>query len=222
MFNLLWGVCVIVLIANWTLSSNISWSAIFALVNDLIVRIVRSFRPVPVCKFRVHFMRLFCSPLQNIFKSLFLKQLLLSVRIHYGVPLSAKYFIKNFKTVRVSAFLQMCRIGHLLKRSMATNIHTSPCVFDLIGPAKANWIFLFGSVKVTNLFFSIDCICVVVFLPAALQLGQVSDFSWISLCILGHRKASASWSILATDVWPWCNMAVIVVLMFSGITILSL
>ena len=50
MFNLLCGVCLIVLIANWTLSSNVSPSAIFALINDLIVRIVRPTKPVPVCK----------------------------------------------------------------------------------------------------------------------------------------------------------------------------
>ena len=42
MFNLLRGVCLIVLIANLKLtpSSNVKPSAIFALVNDLIVRIV--------------------------------------------------------------------------------------------------------------------------------------------------------------------------------------
>ena len=138
MFNLLCGVYLIVLIASWTLSSNINPSGIIALVNDLIVRFFRSTKPVPVCKFGVHLMRLMFSPLQNFLNSLLLKQLPLSVRMHRGVPLSVKYFVKNFKTVRVSAFLQGCAVGHLLKRSIATKIYTSLRVFDWIGPAKSN------------------------------------------------------------------------------------
>ena len=59
MFNLLRGNCLIVLIAKLTLSSNIKLSAIFALVSDLIVRMVLSTWPVPVCKFGVHLMRFF-------------------------------------------------------------------------------------------------------------------------------------------------------------------
>ena len=57
MFNLLLGVCLNVLFAKVTLSSNIKPSAMFALVSDLIVRIVLSTWPVPVCKFGVHLMR---------------------------------------------------------------------------------------------------------------------------------------------------------------------
>ena len=207
LFNLLLlcGVCLIVLIANWTLSSNISPSANFALGNDLIVRNARSTKPVPVCNFGVLLMRSMFSPLQNFLNSLLLKQLPLSVRIHRGFPLSAKYFVKNFVTVRVSAILQMCAVGHLLQRSIATKIYTSPRVFGLIGPAKSIWISWFGSVKISSLFFSVDGICVVLFLPAALQLGHVSAFFWITLCIPGHQKTSASWSIMAADVWPWCS-----------------
>ena len=120
MFSLLCGVCLIVLIANWTLSSNFNPSAMLALVNDLIVRIIRSTKPVPVCKFGVHLMRFMFSPLQTFSNSLLLKQLPLSVLIHCGVPLSVKYFVKNFRTVRVSAFLPTCALGHLLKRLTAT------------------------------------------------------------------------------------------------------
>ena len=76
----------------------------FALNNDLIVRIVRSTSPVPVCKFGVHLMRLMFSLLQNFLNSLLLKQLPLSVLIHRRVPVSVKYLVKNFKTVRVSVF----------------------------------------------------------------------------------------------------------------------
>ena len=75
MFILLWGVCQIVLFANLTLSSSIKPSAMFALVSDLIVRIVLSTWPVPVCKFGVHLMRFIFSRLQNYLNSLLLKQL---------------------------------------------------------------------------------------------------------------------------------------------------
>ena len=56
--------------------------------------------------------------------------------MHRGVPLSARYFVKNFMTVRVSVFLQTSAVGHLLKRSMATKMYTLPRVFDFIGPAS--------------------------------------------------------------------------------------
>ena len=78
------------------------------------------------------------SPLQICSNSLLSNQLLLSILIHCGVPLSAKHFVKSFKTVRVSVLLQICAVGHLLKRSMATKIYTSPRDFDLLGPAKSN------------------------------------------------------------------------------------
>ena len=65
LFNLLCGVSLIVLIANWTLSSNVNTSAMFALVNDSIVRIVRSTKQVPVCIFGVHLIRLIFSLLQT-------------------------------------------------------------------------------------------------------------------------------------------------------------
>ena len=112
----------------------------FALVNDIIVRIVFSTWPVPVCKFGVHRMRFIFSWLQNSLNSLLLKQLPLSVRILRGVPLSEQYFVKNFKTVRESVFLQNWAVGYSLKRSTATKIYKSPRVFDFIGPAKSNWI----------------------------------------------------------------------------------
>ena len=120
MFYLLCGVSLIVLIANWTLSSNISPSAMFALDIDLIDFIVRSTRPVLVCKFGVHLIRLIFLPSQNFLNSLLLKQLPLSVRIHRGVPLSAINFVKKFKKVRVTAFLQMCTLCNLLTWSIAT------------------------------------------------------------------------------------------------------
>ena len=44
------------------------------------------------------------------------------VRMVRGVPLSEQKFVKNFITVRVSVFLQICAVGHLLKRSTATQI----------------------------------------------------------------------------------------------------
>ena len=65
-FNLLCGVCLIVFIANWTLSSKVRPSAIFALVIDLIVRITRSTKPVPVCKLGVHLIRLILRPSQIV------------------------------------------------------------------------------------------------------------------------------------------------------------
>ena len=115
MFNLLCGVCLIVLIANWMLSSNFNPSAIFALVNDLIVRIIRSTRPVPVCRFGVHLIRFMFSSVQNFLNSLLLMQLPVSVLMHCGVPLFVKYSVKNFKTVRVSAlFAYLCN-GPLAK-----------------------------------------------------------------------------------------------------------
>ena len=137
-------------------------------------------------------MRLTFSSLQNFLNSLLLKQLPLSVLMHRGVPLSVKYFVKNFETVRVSVFLQNCAVGHFLKRSMATKIYTSLRVFDLIGPPKSNWISWLDSVKTSRLFFSVDGICVIMFLPAALQLAHVSVFCFISRCMPGHQKASAS------------------------------
>ena len=123
-----------------TFSSKVKPSAIFALVSDLIVRINRSTKPVPVCKLGVHLIRWIFWPSQNCLNSLILKQLPLSVRITRGVPLSVKYLFKNFRMVRVSVLLQMCAVGHLLKLSIATKIYMSPRVFDLIGPAKSNWI----------------------------------------------------------------------------------
>ena len=94
----------------------------FARVNDLIVRIIRSTRPVPVCRFGVHLMRLIFSSVQNFLNSLLLKQLPFSVLIHCGVPLFVKYSVKNFEMVRVSALLHTCAVGHLLKRSTATKM----------------------------------------------------------------------------------------------------
>ena len=126
--------------ANCTLSSKLKPSAMFALVSDLIVRINLSTKPVPVCKLGVHLIHLIFWPSQNCLNSLLLKQLPLSVRITRGVPLSVKYLVKNFRTVRASVLLQMCAVGHLLKRSTASKIYVSPRVFDLIGPAKSNWI----------------------------------------------------------------------------------
>ena len=112
----------------------------FPLVNDLIVRVVLSTWPVPVCKFGVHRMRFNFSWLQISLNLLLIKQLPLSVRILRGVPLSGQFFLKNFKTVRESVILQIRAVGHLLKRSTATKIYTSPRVSDYIGPAKSNWI----------------------------------------------------------------------------------
>ena len=94
MFKLLCGDCLIVLIAKLTFSSNVRQSDIFALVSDLIVRMVLSTWPVPVCKFGVHLMRFF--RLESSLSSLLLKQLPLSVRIPRGVPLSEQYFVENF------------------------------------------------------------------------------------------------------------------------------
>ena len=176
MFNLLCGVCLIAVIAKLTLSSNTKPTAIFALVSDLIVRIVLSTRPVPVCKFGVHLMRFMFSRLQNSMNSILLKQLPLLVRILRGVPLSEQYFVKNLKTVRESVFLQICTVGHLLNRSTATKIYTSPRVFDFIGPAESKWISWFGSDEISSLFFSVDGNCVTRFLPEALQLEQFSAF----------------------------------------------
>ena len=113
----------------------------FALVNDLIVRIVLSTWPVLVCKFGVHLMRFIFSRLQNPLNSLLLKQLPLSVRMRRGVPLSEQYFVKNFKTICESVFLQIWADGHLLNRSTANKMYTLPRVFDFIGPAKSNWIY---------------------------------------------------------------------------------
>ena len=94
----------------------------------------------------------------------------------------------------MSVFLQICAVVHLLKRLTATKIYTLPRVFDLIGPAKSNWISWFGSNKIPSLFLSVDGNCVFKFLPDALPLGQLSDFSRISRCRPGHQNASADWS----------------------------
>ena len=104
------------------LSSNVNPSAMFARVNDLIVRIIRSTRPVPVCRFGVHLLRFMFSSVQNFLNTLLSKQLPLSVLIHCGVTLFVKESVKNFKTVRVSALLHTCAVGHLLKRSTATEM----------------------------------------------------------------------------------------------------
>ena len=162
-----------------------------ARVNDLIDRIVLSFWPVPVCKFGVHLMRFTFSLLQNSLNSLLSKQIPLSVRILRGIPLSEQFLVKNFKTVRVLVFLQICAVGHSLKRSTATKIYTLTRVFDFIGPAGSNWISWLGSNEISNLFLSVDGNCVYKFLPNALQLGQFSDFSRISRCNPGHQNASA-------------------------------
>ena len=126
----------------------------FALVNDLIVRIVLSTWPVPVCRFGVHRMRFIFSPLQNSLNSLLLNQLPLSVQILRRFPLSEQYFAKNFETVHVSVFLQIYELGHLQKRWTAVKIYTSLRVFDFIVPASSNWISWFGSNKITSFFFS--------------------------------------------------------------------
>ena len=69
----------------------------------------------------------------------------LSVPMVRGVPLSEQDFIEKFFTVRVSVFSQICAVGHLLKRSRATKIYTSPRVLDLIGQRSP--IGIFGSVR---------------------------------------------------------------------------
>ena len=189
MFSLPWGVCLIVLIASWTLSSNVNPYASFALVNDLVVRFVLSTKQVPVCNFGVHWIRLVFSPLQNPLNSPLLKQLPLSVWIVRGVPLSEQYFFKNLKIVRKTVFLQTCVIGHLLKRSIATKIHTSPRILDLIGSAKSCWVSWFGSVKSSCLFTYVSGFS---FSPVALHLGQVWDFSRISRYNPGHQNSSLS------------------------------
>ena len=84
------GVCLIVLIAKWTLSSKSDPSSRLALV---IVRMVLWTNPVPVCKFGVHRMRFIFSLAQNSLNSLLFKQLPLSVRIVRGVQLSEQNFV---------------------------------------------------------------------------------------------------------------------------------
>ena len=119
------GVCLIVLIAKLTLSSNIKPCAMFALVSDLIVRIVLSFRPVPVCKFGVHLMRFVFSPLQNSLDSLLSKQMPLSVRILRGVPLSEQYFVKNFETVVNRFFTNLSRWPFTKLVDSHQNVHVT-------------------------------------------------------------------------------------------------
>ena len=160
MFNLLCGFCLIVLIAKLTLSSNVKPSAMFALVNDLIVRIVLSTWPVPVCTFGVHRMRFIFSWLQNL-NSLLLKQLPLSVRILRGVPLSEQYFVIKFKTVRESVFLQTWAVRLRLKY-----IHRRE---SLILLDQRSPIGFLGSVQIEfpDCLFSVDDNYIVKFLPAA-------------------------------------------------------
>ena len=135
----------------------------------------------------VHRIRSICLPSQISLSSLLSKQ-----RIVRGVPLSEQNLVKNFKTVRVSVILQICAVGHLLKRSTATKLNTSPRVLELIGPAKSNCISWFVSDKSSLLFDFVQSICVLWFLPVALQLGQLSDFSRISRWTPGHQNASAA------------------------------
>ena len=194
----------------------------WALVRDLIVRLVLSSNPVPVCILGVHRVGFIFTSVQNSLISLLLKQLPLSVRMIYGVPLSERNFVKNIITVHVPVFLQICAVGHLLIRSLVTKRYTSPRVPELIRLPKSNWISLFGSVKTSSLFLSKFGICVLRFLTVALQLGQLSDFSCISQKITGHQKASDSFSILAAAACPWCSIAMMEVLLASGIIILSL
>ena len=220
MFSLLRRGCLIVLIASCTPSSNVNPSAMFALVNDLIVCIVLSTWPLPVCGLDVHPMRFILSRLQNSLNSLLLKQLPLSVQILRGVPLSEQYFVKNFKAVRKSVFLQIFAVGHLLNWLIAIKIYTSPQVFDFIGPAKSNWISWFSSDKISNLFISVDGIRVLRFLPADLQLKQFSAFP--REILPGHQNASADWSIFVAEECSWWSIAMIIVRIVSGIIILSL
>ena len=169
-----------------------------ALVSDLIVRMVLSTNPVPVCNFGVHRISFIFLPVQNSLNSLLLYQLPLSVRIVRGVPLSEIKLFKKFITLRVSVFSQIGAVGHLLKRSIATKMYTSPRVLDLIGPAKSKWISWFGSVKIFSPLTYVLGICVLRFLPAAVRLGQLSDFSCLSRYIPGHQKASDAFFILST------------------------
>ena len=89
-------------------------------------------------------------------------ELLLSLRIVLCVPLSVHsipvktYSVKNFNTVRVSVFLQLCAVGHLLKWSIATKTYTSPRALDLNGQTKSYFISWFGSVKSFRLFTSVS------------------------------------------------------------------
>ena len=128
---------------------------------------VRSTNPVALWKLSVHrIIRFMFSPAQNSLISLLLKQLPLSVRKVRVVPLSEKCLFLKFVTVRVSVFLQICAIDHLLKRSTATKIYTSPCFLDLIGPAKislhfGNWPTWFCLISV------------LIFLPAVLLCWHV-------------------------------------------------
>ena len=118
-------------------------SAMFALVSDLIVRIVRSTKPVPVCKLGVHLIRVTFSPLQNYLNSLLLKQLPLSVLIHRGIPLSAKYFVENFKTFRT--FANLCGRPFTKTVDGYQNINIAPRLrFDWTSEVQLNFLIRFG------------------------------------------------------------------------------
>ena len=195
---MLWDVCLIVLMANWTLSSKVNPSSKLALVYDSIVRMAPSTNPVPIWRFGVHRMRFIFSPSQNSFKSLRLKQLPLSVRMVRGLPLSEQNFVLILITVRVSVFSQNCAVGHLLKLSTATKIQTSPRVLDLIEPAKSKWTSLFGSGKRYRQFFPY---LVFAFKGSYLQLCSWGNFRISPVCrgtFLGTRRPPL--------LYPFCRL----------------
>ena len=151
-FSVLCGVCLIVLIANWTLCSNGNASSKLDHISDLIVPMVLYTNPVLLCNIGVHRIRSILSPSHSL-NSLLLKGLPLSVPIIRRVSLSEHFLDKNFKPARVSVTLQKCAVGHWLKGSIATKVYKSPRVLDLIGPMKFNWISWFGLNKTPIFYF---------------------------------------------------------------------
>ena len=88
-FSVFCGVCLIVLIAKWTLSSNVNPTYKLAR-SDSIVRMVLSTNPAMECKYVVHRIRSVVSPsVAEIFQALL--SIRTSVAFHYPNKICAKF-----------------------------------------------------------------------------------------------------------------------------------
>ena len=119
------------------------------------------------------------------------------------LPYKSKFCFKKFSTSLVSADLQIFAVGHSLNLSIAFKIWYSPFKFLLFNfPEKSIgiscpdsvYVFSFPNSRFGNWYFK--------FLPDAMQARQFFTYSSTSFCILGHRKISASATILVDPACP--------------------
>ena len=140
--------------ARFTLSVKSVPSSIFSSIRFFRVRIALSTTPFPVCSRGVQYSISIFPFLQNSLYSFDIKAPPLSDLIFSGIPYRFKLFVRKFKTSFVSAVLHIFTVSHLLKRSTAIKIWTSPFIRLLCIFRWNRFVFL-GPVRLIFFQFSV-------------------------------------------------------------------